>query len=134
MSTQLVLKTDLTFPTLSLSIFCFLIIFKTFHCPKLVSEKGSAVKRSLISFFTRPRHVSMILKHGCKRTLKVITVFQVNLSWNFSGWEQNFLFRNFKKFRPKTFSGLLLTIIYGSPKVPLVWCKIFIILCKNFDV
>ena len=23
---------------------------------------------------------------------------------------------------------------YGSPKVPLVWCKIFIILCKNFDV
>ena len=39
--------------------------------------------------------------------LKVIKVFQVNFSWNFSGWEQNVLFRNFKKFRPKTFSGLI---------------------------
>ena len=40
-------------------------------------------------------------------SLKVIEVFQVNLSWNFSGWEQNALFTNFKKFRPKTFSGLI---------------------------
>ena len=86
-STQLVLRRDLTFSTLSLSIFCFLIIFKTFHCPKLVSGKRSAVKRPLISFFTRLRHVSMILTHGCKRTLKVIKVFQVKVFWNFSGWE-----------------------------------------------
>ena len=39
--------------------------------------------------------------------LKVIKVFQANFSWDFSGWEQNVLFRNFKKFLLKTFSGLI---------------------------
>ena len=39
--------------------------------------------------------------------LKVIKAFQVNISWNFSGWEQMFSSENLKSFVGKPFQDLL---------------------------
>ena len=41
---------------------------------------------------------------------------------------------NLSPFKNKVRSKLLSYENYGSPKVPLVWCKIFLIWCNNFDV
>ena len=41
---------------------------------------------------------------------------------------------NLSPFKNKVRSKLLSYENYGSPKVPLVWCKMFLIWCNNFDV